>query len=338
MSKQIIKHSDYQISNNKCGVIVEDGIYYAGSDIKVTEVKSALGEGNSSIGALCTSNKINKWAAYKPGYIFAESSGGVNYTYTYIPKTTPFLLGDFIGYNPNAKPPVHYHTPLPATYTLEQGDWAQIDIKLARGEMDAIAGGTDKNYVDVQLQYNAGPVQHNRISVPAVGSYETVTFYSQIIAAGDLIVKPVYYYDVGEGVYQDLAIIEDGERTVDITVTAAVLPFTGSCTPTLPSVFISPISVTFDWSLTNGTGVNKTIGARIKVYGTGIDTVYRTITLSEFTVNETKTGSETISIYATTFNTQIETFYELQIAKNYDTLFGLPFIVSSGSFTWTPEE
>ena len=59
---------DYQPSNNQCGTLtLVSGNTYNGADITITQVKNAIGETTTNLGALVTSTKRNKWAAFKPG-------------------------------------------------------------------------------------------------------------------------------------------------------------------------------------------------------------------------------------------------------------------------------
>ncbi|MBV5327193.1 MAG: hypothetical protein JZU65_06065 [Chlorobium sp.] len=336
MGKSITKLPDYAVANNQCGVLtLVSGNAYDGHDITVGQVKTALGETFGEISELCTSSKINKWAAYKPGHISA--SGSPYDTYTYVPDEAPHNLGDFIGYNHNAKAPVHYAAAVPTDYEVEQGEWGQIDVELARGEMEPCGGSSDKDFVDVQLQYNGGTVEHNRIAIPAVGDTVVVSFYDQIITAGTLDVRPVYYSEVSEDVFQEIAVIEDGVRSVDITVTSSPLSFSGSIEHTLGYI-INPMSVQFDWSLVNNMLTDKTINARIKVYGDYTETTYTTLSLAEFSPDEEQTGSEDIVVTSTLNGTYQATHYILQIAKNIDPEFNFPYNVANGYFLWTPEE
>ena len=47
------------------------------TDISTTKVRNALGESSNDVGTLCKSNKINKFAKYKPVIYPANSTAGV---------------------------------------------------------------------------------------------------------------------------------------------------------------------------------------------------------------------------------------------------------------------
>lgn len=335
MGKSITKLPDYAVANNQVGTLTQvSGNTFEGTVAGISQIISAIGASIANLYGLVASSLVNKWAAYKPGYISA--SGSPYDTYTYVRPSSGLKIGDWIGYNHNAKPPVHYANSIPSTYEVEQGEWGQIDIQLARGEMNPCGGSSDKNYVDVQLQYNGGIVQHNRISIPAVGSLITTSFYQQIIAAGTLSIKPVYYFD-NYGSYTDLAIIEDGVKNVSISVTSSPLNFSGDVSHILPYP-INPMSVRFDWSLTNNMSINKNINARIKIYGDYVAPIYASLSLSEFSPSETQSGTINISVLSTGNGVYQGVLYELQIAKNIDPTFGFSYLIDNDYFMWTPEE
>lgn len=99
--------------------------------ITTSLVASTLGYGSNSIGALCTSNKINKWSKYKPtkGTTYKGANGdcglsipstnsiagiinivNTGTTWSYDRPTgeaaSPYRLGDFRNYNHNAVSPI----------------------------------------------------------------------------------------------------------------------------------------------------------------------------------------------------------------------------------------
>lgn len=103
--------------------------------VSVTDVKSVLGVTSNDVGTLCKSDRINKWAKYKPfinasltfaddaardnaqrlahyGLAAPDATGGANIdnvmskSWVYSERTAPFRLGDYIHYNHNAKCPI----------------------------------------------------------------------------------------------------------------------------------------------------------------------------------------------------------------------------------------
>lgn len=108
------------------------------TNVSTTVVSQAIGVSTHNVGALCTSNKINKWSKYKPvnfssinktenwyksndlncglniniyttiNAMIADVRAG-NTTWSYIPPSgganSPYRLGDFAGYNHSAVQP-----------------------------------------------------------------------------------------------------------------------------------------------------------------------------------------------------------------------------------------
>ena len=103
----------------------------ASSNIKISDVKTALGETTNSLKSLCTSDKINKWSLWKPiqynssitESIIYQKNGGFTFpkyssveeltdtyldsssdiTWTYNKPTSNYRLGDFRNYDHSAK-------------------------------------------------------------------------------------------------------------------------------------------------------------------------------------------------------------------------------------------
>lgn len=116
------------------------------TDITTTQVRNVLGETTNNVSALCNSSKINPWALFKPIY-------GNGYS-----------IGDFAGYNHNAKPPTYFFNPLTyyssvknaagvgvIGFSLTKGerpprldnpsnDWSRLKVKITYGD----AGGSKK--------------------------------------------------------------------------------------------------------------------------------------------------------------------------------------------------
>lgn len=98
--------------------------------ISISDIQNKIGETAKDIGTLCQSNNINKWSFYKPvnhsklsrlnDSDFSSANDGFNlhtwstwyqclnnrsYDWTYIDRTAPYRMGDFIGYNHNNRTP-----------------------------------------------------------------------------------------------------------------------------------------------------------------------------------------------------------------------------------------
>lgn len=97
--------------------------------ISITNIQNITGETAKDIGTLCQSNNINKWSFYKPvnhsklsrltDEDIKSANDGFNlhtwstwyqclnnrsYDWTYVDRTAPFRMGDFIEYNPYSQP------------------------------------------------------------------------------------------------------------------------------------------------------------------------------------------------------------------------------------------
>lgn len=66
------------------------------SNITTTMVRNILSEDNNNVGLLCTSSKVNKWSANKPGELVVSNQ------YLTLEVNPPYKLGDFRGYEHSA--------------------------------------------------------------------------------------------------------------------------------------------------------------------------------------------------------------------------------------------
>jgi len=336
MGKNITIPNDYQPANNTCGTLTQvSGNNYNGADITTSQVKSALGEGFSNVGGLCMSNKVNKWAAFKSGTVTASASNGLIDTYTYN-YPTQYKLGDFIGYNPNAKPPVYYvnNNELSQTISIQQGRPLNLNVVFARGEMNPVYAA-DKELVDMQYYIDSGTPTHERFSLPSVGNTITKNITSFIMADCTLYIKPVYQYYVGEGVYQDIAVIEDGVRTINIDTYAVPIYYTGTLT-SYGDLYseMSPYNIGFNWSLRHTATNTESMWVRIRIYGDNVNTTHANLGYLNFTSNELKSGTEYINVGVTNYYQDTVVQYELQVADAWNSDFAYCYVITSGSFNW----
>lgn len=90
------------------------------SNITTTNIRNVLGEITNNVGLLCESPNVNQWALFRPI------------------GTSPYNMGDFGGYNHQAKPPTYFNNP----YTTLNSVWGQtggvysvqLHFNLRRGE------------------------------------------------------------------------------------------------------------------------------------------------------------------------------------------------------------
>ena len=149
--------------------------------VSINDLKSLFGEGSGDLATLCTSQKINVWAKYKPTvfpspfpddwYKAKDGNYGLNitvdnrvsswsalvaeyskpkngYSNIYIRPsggaTSPYRLGDFRGYNHKAKPEISDY--LAATNYMED---SQISLSVAYNVITA--DGDQVSYKDVEV-------------------------------------------------------------------------------------------------------------------------------------------------------------------------------------------
>jgi len=131
--------------------------------LTTSAVASAIGEASNDVGALCTSNKINKWSKWKPirynklTGIVEQDLQDVNYgiskhTQTFTPSEVIsynfsyekprggsnnefFRLGDFRGYNHNAVAP--FIKQIPISFYPKFQNYVDIWIKQSESDLNA---------------------------------------------------------------------------------------------------------------------------------------------------------------------------------------------------------
>ena len=211
---------DYNVNDNTCGYMSPaGGRDYVGMDITTTQVKTALQENTTAIAALCSSPKINKWAAFRPGYWTA--SGSPYDTYNFNIPNNGFRLGDFIGYNPNAKPPVYIIGDREVSTVIEGMSDGQIStsITLGRGEADPIpkqmGANASKDRIDAQVWKDGSLIAHKRFSAGELNGQSVDIPITVGYGSGQVIIKPMYYAEEAQGEYTDIGLIEDGIKTLN---------------------------------------------------------------------------------------------------------------------------
>ena len=329
MGKTIIIPEDYQPSNNQCGTLtLVSGNTYTGADITITQVKNAIGETTTNLGALVTSTKRNKWAAFKPGTF--NLSGWLTAQYVLDNPTDGYRLGDYLGYNHNAKPPVYYVDAIPASVEVEEWDNLIIPVRLARGEALPVAyPAASKTRVDIQVT-RGSTTTNDRISIPAVGS--TILRNISLYPTGNetIDIKPFYYTDEGGGNYSNVAAIEDGFKSVAVTVVPVKI--TGTITDLPDTTGGNPLtSIPLNWSLTRNASTTKGVYARIVVSGSGITTFTSNLNYLEFAGNETKSGTVYVDIES--FN-NVTTTVTIKLQIGNGSGFANTQDIAQSSFVW----
>lgn len=119
------------INNSDVGSLTdnEDNETIDATNVDTTEVRNVLGEDTNNIGLLCTSNKINKWALYKPGKLKVEND------YLIYSEPDTYKIGDFLGYNHQAEKPEFSDYSSNSTYD-DSTSTVQINYTLDRKEVN----------------------------------------------------------------------------------------------------------------------------------------------------------------------------------------------------------
>lgn len=179
------------------------------NDIKVTDVKQILEESYSSVGYLCTSNKINQWSWYKPadyGYWFDGATHYYNSVQAHdetppVPAqgvangTSGYRLGDFRGYDHNAKAPLTFEdfSELPYNnygliiyYDINTND-GHLTPYLTRGQMPACTNtdGFNPDFVADQESIDLIPEIWQGATLKYTGGATTINYTT--IDEGDYI-------------------------------------------------------------------------------------------------------------------------------------------------------
>jgi len=324
---------DYKVAANQCGTMthVIDNQYWV-FEINISQMRVALGVTTNDLGALCTSENINKWAQYKPG-AWGGMTDYMAALFEWVLPVNNFRLGDFIGYNHNAKPPVYYAETLPESIQVEIYDLAVIHVHLARGEAAPVAKaiGAVKTQLDVQTTW-AGTLTHHRISVPSYGD-EMITIEIPVEYNLNLDIKPFYYTLEGPGEYLEVSAIEDGFRRVALSHTT--WQFYG--------IFIhelvdrtggNPFEQLITWQLSRTINVPKSVSARLHVHGTGFHEVNYDMGVLSFAGMETKTFGTSGNIEFLS-DLGATTTVILDIEFDTDNSFSHPQLIVRSSFVWT---
>lgn len=332
MPKFITIPEDYNPSNNQCGTLNPiSGMDYFATDISVMQVKTVLSESATDVAGLCSSPLINKWAAFKPGS-WGGTNDFLNAVFTWIAPTANFTLGDFIGYYHLTPAPIYYADEIPSAIVVEEGDYANIRVRLARGESPPAARslGATKSQIDVQHTWN-NTVTHNRISIPTTGDRSQIvdiSFIPDIVAT--MYIKPYYYVDLGGGDYQDVSAIEAGFK--EVAISTVPLQFTGTVTDVTDRTGGNPTSPAIRWHIIRNTTSSKTVYCRIYITGTGINTVDYSLGYLTFSANEDKTGLPFITIESLT---GLTTTVTIKVQVDVNSGFTNPLTVAQSSFVWT---
>lgn len=184
------------------------------NDITVTQIMNVLGnplnglgKPLTDVGALCNHANINVYALFRPTY-----------------ETSERRIGDFAGYNPNAKPPVYFFDPKTIySIILNAGvTTGTIGVALYKGERPP-SNPYSWNNVKLKVVHSSniwwsvlGSVNSSEFMVPiTVATHDPYNLTGAVITA--------YYCDANGNVIDE---IEDTHPSTTIMVTPYFYPWT----------------------------------------------------------------------------------------------------------------
>lgn len=150
--------SPYDVVNNDIGTVVaidEVNRTFDVAGIGLYEIRDVLGESTDGLIELCTSNKINPWALFRPD------------------GSAPYEIFDFAGYNHEAYPTTHFNTKTSTAWNATKASNLVIakGFDIVKGEKPP-TGSRSWSYVRVKVVLT--DTLNNR----------TLTFYSAVQAVG----------------------------------------------------------------------------------------------------------------------------------------------------------
>lgn len=252
--------STYKASDADVGTITGTLPNLKASSVDISTIKNVLGSSSYDAETLCTHPNINKWALFSPSgfknvnpftgsYPISLPIGGVN---------SPYYIGEFAGYNHQAKPPTYFSYINSTNPTIEEYDSHHISCRLERGEMLPIPSGASQDDITVYILDDGGTsVYDEKIAVGELGS-PTVGSEIHVSGTGTKTYKIKACYKNGTH-YNN--IIEDGIKDININITP--LKISG----TLTNEDLVGSKVYFDVSITRTTNTPKDLYYRAIVFG-----------------------------------------------------------------------
>lgn len=291
------------------------------TNIKLSSVRTVLGESTYDLYSLCRSSLINIWSKFRPGGWKANGvSGSVwlpsgnsqpNFVADYPAESK---LGDFALYcHTLGRKPTYYDTLFASTVIIEAGDTLILSTRLKRGykipvceEQGALAAAWEKvatqwkisdTETGTETWINDDPASGGE-TVPEIGaspdylehSTDGLSSYISLGQTKWIHCRP--YYISGSHIANAVSMIEDGQQTfqlqyVDLRCTGVINSYTH------PGTHVSNKTIACNWTVTRNTGAPaRNIEVKIVVRSAYKLDWYGTAPTerSEFTQGSTKTG------------------------------------------------
>lgn len=199
--------------------------------VSIDDVKSVLGESSNDLATLCTSPKINVWAKYKPTDYNADFTDdwakdkdgnyGLNITpynrvntwsalaaeyskpnngYSNIYKrpsggaTSPYRLGDFRGYNHNAKPEISDYLAV-TNYTEDQEISIHVTYNVVTTDGDQVSYKAVSEFKDLYYGYVITDINKTNLKLIVTSSTKSnyeVGITARTLLAGNYRLYPMF--------------------------------------------------------------------------------------------------------------------------------------------------
>jgi len=295
MAKSIEIPEDYTVNNtSNLGTMTQvSGSNYSGTNITITDLRSKIGASSTALSQLAKHANVNKWAYFQSSVWDWANSDRLNGVYVRKPNPDGYALGDFIGYNHNAKPPIYWYEEPPLSIELEMFDNFSSSFRLARGESPPAFADpmVIKEKIDFEYQFQNGVKNHIRKAM-GTGSYTSFTPNFSITSNGTLKLKPYYYSFEEPNIYEHQAMIEDGERSISVNVVSP--KFSGTLSGSSSGLFNVPVN--FSYSIKRTGTSSKSLYFRIRASSSGDVQGTHNFEYLSFSSNQTKSGNISLNI------------------------------------------
>lgn len=214
MSKDLSSYDGFSATDikNRADIPAQSNITVNGStvqctDIKLTDVKNAIGSSSSTVGGLCNDSAVNKWSYFGPTEWYVSSETLLNRV------KTPYSLGSFAGYNKDAVEPsiitktvksqiITYPTTFDVTAVVRLGeyDFSKIDSNITKLWLKVYDGLTPvgENYADITANADDTYYIHATVNSPYDTSY-TLTgkvYFGNLVGSVIAWFPTTYYWNI----------------------------------------------------------------------------------------------------------------------------------------------
>lgn len=274
------KPDNYTFSSSTLGGVQTYGTnQLTGGNLTSMQVRNALGEGINGVAALCKSLNANKWAIFQSRTWDISIMTPLNGVFERKNRMSDFKLGDFIGYNHDAKSPVHI-AKAPTQFDIEK--WASVSFSSNPAHDNALIFGRGEgppfwkesegliSFENVRIEVQNGSANIEIRDIDLSISDEVGTVFSLGPSLGDVTIKGYYMIEELPGQFDRAAMCEFG--TVVIPVITSPLLITGAVVLGYVTYDVNPFYVTLPWSIKRTSLISgRGLFYRIRAHGVGIN-------------------------------------------------------------------